>query len=193
VRDRQERFALTRTYREDHPGGMASALAGLWIDPQLLDGPLVFDGLRGADEVEHAAALLPLALFVVLEAPDVARVSRLMGRGDPFDQIGGEHGEDAALDRLQHFADVGVPEASAHFSHLEEQALLELVRTGAVTAEALRSSLAIVLEERRSYDPQAAHAALLAAAPLRTVFVDTERRPPEFVADRIIRFLQQYM
>jgi hypothetical protein len=193
IRDRTQRFAYTRAFRDLRPGGMAAALADLWIDFRLLDGPLLFDGLRGANEVRHAASLLPLALFVVLEAPDVSRVSRIMGRGDPFDQIGGEKDEDAALDGLQHFADIGAPEATDVFSHLEEQALLELVRTGAVTAEALRSSLAIVVEERRNYDPAATSAALLEAAPLRTVIVDTVRHGPDYVADRIIRFVQQRM
>jgi hypothetical protein len=193
VRDRAQRFAYTRAYRELQPGGMAAALAELWIDPRQLDGPLLFDGLRGSNEVRHAATLLPLALFVVLEAPDVARVSRLMGRGDPFDQIGGEGLENAALDGLQHFADIGAAEAGAYFSHLEEQALLELVRTGAVTAEALRSSLAIVVEERRNYNPIGTSAALLEAAPLRTVIIDTSRHPPEDVAARMIRFVDQFM
>lgn len=193
VRDRKQRFEYTRAFREQHAGGMAAALAQLWIDPEQLDGALLFDGLRGADEVRHAAALLPLALFVVLEAPDVARVSRLMGRGDPFDQIGGEGRENATLDHVQHFADVGAPEAAAYFSHLEEQALLELVRTGAVTADTLRDSLTIVIEERRNYDPAGASAALLEDAPFRTIIIDTQRHAPESVADRMIRFVQKYM
>ena len=193
VRDRKLRFEYTRAYREQHGGGMAYALSQLWIDPELLSGALLFDGLRGANEVTHAAELLPLALFVVLEAPDVVRVSRLMGRGDPFDQIGGEGAENVVLDHVQHFVDIGAPQASEYFSHLEEQALLELVRTGAASAESLRDSLAIVIEERRNYDPTAASAALLDAAPLRTIIVDTQRNAPDYVAARIIRFVQQYM
>jgi hypothetical protein len=193
IRDRKQRFEYTRLYREQYPGGMAHALAQLWIDPEEFDGALLFDGLRGANEVVEAAALLPLALFVVLDAPDVARVSRLMGRGDPFDQIGGESTENAGLDQIQHFADVGAPQAAAYFSAIEEQALLELVRTGAVSAEALRDSLAIVVEERRNYDPAATRSALVDAAPKRTLIVDTQRHAPDQVADRITRFLYQYM
>lgn len=197
VRDRKLRFAYTRSYREQHPGGMADALAQIRIDPQVQDGALLFDGLRGANEVTHAAALLPYALFVVLEAPDAVRVARLMGRNDPFDQIGGERlpaaQPDSMPDSVQRFADIGAPEAQECFAHLEEQALLDLVRTGAVTAEALRNSLAIVLEERRSYDPAAAKAALLEAAPLRTLVVDTQRHPPAEVGALIMRFVLQRM
>ncbi len=180
-------------FAAQHAGGMAYALSQLWIDPLRLEGALLFDGLRGANEVSHAAALLPLALFVVLEAPDVVRVARLMGRGDPFDQIGGEGVENVMLDHVQHFADIGAPEASEYFSHLEEQALLELVRTGAAGAETLRDSLAIVIEERRNYDPAAATAALLDAAPLRTIIVNTQQHGPDYVAARVLRFVQQYM
>ncbi len=73
------------------------------------------------------------------------------------------------------------------------EALLELVRTGAASADSLRESLAIVIEERRNYDPTAASAALLDAAPLRTIIVDTQRHGPDYVAARIVRFVQQYM
>jgi hypothetical protein len=197
VRDRKARFAYTRAYREQHPGGMAHALAQIQIDPAVQDGALLFDGLRGADEVAHAAELLPYALFVVLEAPDAVRVGRLMGRSDPFDQISAERtpaveGE-AGATAVQHFADIGAPQAAAFFTQPEEQALLDLVRTGSATAEALRDSLAIVLEERRSYDPAAAKAALLETAPLRTLVVDTVRHAPEAVGALVRRFVVQRM
>ena len=188
VTDRTRRFAYTRAYRESHPGGMAQALAQLWIDPLALPTLLLFDGLRGEDEVTHAAGLLPTARFVVLQAPDVVRVARLMGRGDPFDQIGGAVLEDSRLDPIQTFADVGASQAETLFTRLEEQALLELVRTGSVTAEALRAALTIVGEERRNYDPTAACAALQRAAPTRTLVVDTARHPPKQVATQIMDF-----
>jgi hypothetical protein len=197
VRDRKTRFAYTRAWREQNPGGMADALAQLQIEPQVQDGALLFDGLRGANEVTHAAALLPYALFVVLEAPDAVRVARLMGRDDPFDQIGGGRipgaEPEAAATAVRRFTDIGAPQAEEFFTQPEEQALLEMVRSGVVTAEALRDSLAIVLEERRSYDPAAAKAALLQAAPLRTLVLDTQRHAPEAVGALIMRFVVQRM
>lgn len=197
VRERKARFAYTRAYRELHPGGMAHALAQLQIDPGVLDGALLFDGLRGDNEVAHAAVLLPYALFVVLEAPDVVRVARLLGRNDPFDGIGGERAPGAPAEGTHagalRFADIGAGEAEGHFTPEEEQALLELVRSGAVTDAALRDSLGIVLEERRSYDPAAAKAALLEAAPLRTLVVDTQRHDPAEVGALIKRFVLQRM
>ena len=190
--DRKLRFAYTRAYRDQNPGGMAHALAQLWIDPQVQEGALLFDGLRGANEVTHAAALLPNALFVVLQAPDAVRVARLMGRNDPFDRIGGNR-PDAGSDSVQRFADIGADEAAGSFSEVEEEALLDLVRSGTVSAAALRDSLAIVLEERRSYDPAATKAALLDAAPFRTLVVDTQRHPPEEVGALIARFVLRQM
>jgi hypothetical protein len=94
---------------------------------------------------------------------------------------------------MQHFADIGAAEAQEHFTPVEEQALLDLVRSGGVTAEALRDSLAIVLEERRSYDPAAAKAALIEVAPLRTLVVDTQRHTPQEVGALIGRFVLQRM
>ena len=87
VSDREERFALTAHYREAHPGGMAQALGGLWADP-LAAEPLVFDGLRGLNEVQYAAEAFAAWRFINLHAPDALRVRRLLGRGDAFDQVG---------------------------------------------------------------------------------------------------------
>lgn len=197
VADRKARFAFTRAWREQNPGGMAHALAQLQIDTSVQDGALLFDGLRGANEATHAAELLPYALFVVLEAPDAVRVARLLGRNDPFDGIGGDTPSvaqaEGAQSSMQHFADIGAAEAQEHFTPVEEQALLDLVRSGGVTAEALRDSLAIVLEERRSYDPAAAKAALIEVAPLRTLVVDTQRHTPQEVGALIGRFVLQRM
>jgi hypothetical protein len=186
VQDRKLRFEYTRAYRELYPGGMAHALAQLWIDPAALLDLLLFDGLRGESEVRHAACLLPDARFVVLEAPDFVRVTRLMGRGDPFDAVGGLAPNAAA--GLDSFAALGVSEASVLFAAAEERALLNMVTAGRVSAAELRSSLAIVMEERRNYDPQAARAALSQVAPERTLVVNTAQHPPVVVADQICRF-----
>jgi hypothetical protein len=193
VRDRAQRFALTRLYRETHPGGMGDALAQLAVAPALLAGLLLFDGLRGANEVVAAARQLPAARFVLLDAPDAVRVTRLMGRNDPFDAIGAGDGDGAAdqAGTLSDFAALGLPEAAGLVATREEQALLALVRSGAVTAEQLRGSLAIVTEERRNYDPAATRAALLAAAAERTLLVDTHALPPAAVAAAILHFIEK--
>lgn len=193
VKDRKQRFAYTRAYREQHPGGMAYALTQLWVDPGVLASALLFDGLRGASEVEHAAALLPAARFIVLEARDVIRVARLMGRGDPFDQIGGAAREQTGFSHIDTFNAIGVPEADGLFTPLEAQALLELVRTGAATPDALRSALEIVIEERRNYDPRAAALTLTRVAKDRTLVIDTELSAPVQVAAQIAGFAAEWM
>ncbi|MEM7030827.1 MAG: AAA family ATPase, partial [Chloroflexota bacterium] len=88
VRDRTERFDYTRRYRQIFAGGMAHALSQLWVNPQELPTPhLLFDGLRGENEVKYAAELLPNAFFIVLDAPNDVRIQRLLGRDDSFDQV----------------------------------------------------------------------------------------------------------
>jgi hypothetical protein len=191
VQDRKQRFAYTRAYREQYPGGMAHALSQLWIGPPMLPQLLLFDGLRGENEVTYAATLLPSARFAVLNAPDVVRVSRLAGRGDPFDQIGGATIENPSLDHIHSFADIDAPAATGFFSPEDEQALLELVRSGATSAGDLRKGLDIVMEERRNYDPAATTAALLAAAPDRTCVIDTVRLDPEQVATEIVELVKK--
>lgn len=182
VTDRAERFAYTRRYRAQNPGGLAQALSQLWVDPTRWPQPLCFDGLRGAEEVGYAAQHLPRARFAVLDAPDVVRVERLLGRGDRFDRLATSPtaATGSALPGLD------VPGADALFTPEEQARLSALVTGGAVSADDLRAKVAIVVTERQNYDPAAAIAALTRLAPERTVVVDTTRNSPEEAA-RLIR------
>jgi L-alanine-DL-glutamate epimerase-like enolase superfamily enzyme len=202
VHDRKQRFDLTRAYRERYPGGMGHALAQLMVDnargdpirtPNVSEGAelsaptlLLFDGLRGENEVRYAAQALPLARFVMLDAPDVVRVARLMGRNDPFDQLAG--GRPAPDESPHSFIELGAPEAVGLFSRLEEATLLRLAQTPAARDD-LRRSLAIVAEERRNYDPAATRAALLDAAPARALVIDTAAQDPAAVAQQILALM----
>ncbi len=186
VTDRTQRFDYTRRYREANPGGMAHALTGLSIDPEKHPGLILFDGLRGVNEVKYAIEVLPLARFVVLITPDVVRVQRLLGRNDAFDQIElGPTGEGISEGELTSFADLGLAEASKVFSSAEESRLLALVNQQGVAADDLTAKLRIIIEERRNYDPAATRAAVAELAPFRSVEVDTALRSPEEAAIRI--------
>jgi len=190
VSDRARRFAYTRDYRAQHPGGMGEALASLFVDAQVTPGLLLFDGLRGANEVSFAATALPYAHFIVLEAPDVVRVIRLMNRNDPFDMIAARPAGPSAQ-QPGRFADLVLPDAAALFSEQEQHALLELVDAGDVTKDDLRAALAIVVEERRNYDPVATRRALEEVAADRTLVVDTVADAPHDVALRVIASLRR--
>jgi hypothetical protein len=186
VTDRGQRFAYTRRYRERYAGGMAHALSQLWVKedaPQLL----IFDGLRGANEVAYAASAFPQARFVMLDAPDLIRLQRLLGRGDAFDQI---QTAAPAQEDGSSFATLGVPEASAIFSPAEEATILGWLHSGAVTADQLRAKLQIVVEERRNYDPVSTLEALRTHAPDATLYVDTVTHAPSNVAALVIDWLE---
>ncbi|CAN5481928.1 ATPase [soil metagenome] len=189
VTDRKLRFNYTRRFRAQFAGGMSHALTQLWIDPTELPANLIFDGLRGADEVTHALHALPQARFVVLHAPDVVRVQRLLGRNDVFDQVAGAAQRGAQSQAINSFADLGLPEATALFTSAEEQQLLTLLAHGSVTADDLRAKLQIVVEERRNYDPSAAIAVLQADAPDRTLVIDTTQNTPAQVTRALVNFM----
>src|SRR6266403_461146 len=59
VTDRVKRFEYTARYRARYPGGMAHALSRLAVDPAGAGSLLLFDGLRGLNEVQHAANYFP--------------------------------------------------------------------------------------------------------------------------------------
>lgn len=192
VTDRAERFALTRRYRELYPGGMGYALSQLWIEPQPGESALyIFDGLRGVNEVTAACTTLPAARFVVLDAPDVVRVQRLLGRSDSFDQVAVSVSPVAKS--AQRLADIGLPAGDELFSEDEIDRLLSLcappVGSGTVPIDELQARLKIVLEEKRNYDPSAALAALRTQAPERTLVIDTTLVSASQAADRIAAWL----
>jgi hypothetical protein len=185
--DRIERLSYTRRYRERFPGGIAHLLAQASVAPA--QPLLLFDGLRGEDEVSFAVEALPRARFVAMDAPDVLRLARMLTRNDPFDWVkrAATDGQaSVAPEALDSFAALGVAEASDLFSRTEEHALLALVHSGAVAAADLRDKLTIVVEERRNYDPAKAIAALTALAPERTFVIETSSYTPLQVARAII-------
>lgn len=182
VTDRAERFDYTRRYRERYGGGMAHALTSLRVDSDIAQQTLLFDGLRGADEVRYAAEYLPQARFLVLDAPDVLRVERLLTRRDAFDQIAAATQTDTSniFDNL--------PGVDEFFGPIEKQHLRALVDQGNVSADDLRAKLSIVITERRNYDPTAAITELTRLASPRTLVVNTAETKPEEVARQVIEF-----
>ena len=192
VIDRAQRFRYTRRYRQEFPGGMAHALSQLWVDPTQHPGLLLFDGLRGENEVTFAARHFPQARFVVLHAPDGVRVQRLLGRQDAFDRIAAGVGIAAGPERgapVPDLATLAGKEAADLFSPAETQALLALLQDGRVGPEELAAKVRIVLAERANYDPDAARRALERLAPQRTLLVDTTRLDPQAAAHRIAAFV----
>ncbi|WP_420596456.1 ATPase [Deinococcus sp.] len=185
VTDRQQRFALTARYRAGHPGGMAQALGGLWTVPEPGE-QLVFDGLRGLDEVRYAAEHCPQWRFVNLHAPDALRVQRLLGRNDRFDRVntseiaGPDSNLRTELTQLGGAAQVFTP------AELDELAGLHVQGH---TASDILTKTRIVISERQNYDPAAARALLLTLPPWRVLDIDTAQTAPPEVTARVSSWL----
>lgn len=182
ITDRVTRLEYTARYRKLFGGGVAHALTRLVIDPTRLPPPLLFDGVRGRDEVVYAVDHLPHSRFIVLHAPDEVRVQRLLGRGDAFDQTSLEVSGDvrAALAAL--------PNVEAVFTPAQLDRLAGL--TGADTGDELIKQVAIVVAERRNYDPDAARRVLEQRLPSdRLLVIDTTAAGPDAVAGQISDWL----
>jgi hypothetical protein len=187
VRDRRLRFDYTRRYRERFHSGMAHALTQLWIAPTA-GARLIFDGLRGENEVTAAASSLPLAHFVVLDAPDLVRVQRLVQRNDAFDQLAST----AVSSRIDP-STLDLPaDAQSFFSAADLATMADWVSSGSVAGGDLRAKLDIVIEERRNYDPGAAAAALRRVAPQRMLLIDTVTHPASAVVQQVAEWWHTY-
>ena len=160
---------------------MGDVLRWLTLPAVLPSGAILFDGLRGEAEVTSALAL-PAARFLVLECAPEERLWRLCGRNDPFD---GTHGrETAATGEGAESIRAGLVEQK--FDSLVSGDVLDrLTRSLAdlnIDPAVVSRGAAIIVEESRHYDPDAATAALRRLAPNRTLVVDTAATRPADVA-----------
>ncbi len=184
IRDRAARFDFTRRYRRQFPGGMAHVLSRLHIEPAALNNNLLlFDGLRGANEVTHAATLLPNAQFLVLTAPDFVRIQRLLGRNDEFDNISNPAAATANL-QLE-------PTVEASLSPTEKALITDWIMRGDVTLDDVNAKCQIVVKERSNYNSDATLAALHAHAPRRTIHAQTELNLPAQIAKLVKAHLKE--
>ena len=191
VTDRAERFDATRQYREQFPGGMAHALSALAMSPAVASGLLIFDGLRGENEIRHAAASLPNARFLMLDAPDAVRIRRLVGRQESFDRLVTA----SPLEKIQDdgtlsLAAMGVSDLESILALDQQQEILRWVQEGQVSADELAAKAHIIIAERRNYDPMATREALSAYAGDRSLVVDTASSKPEEIADDAVAWLR---
>jgi hypothetical protein len=190
VRDRLQRFRLTARYRERNPGGLAHALSRLRVDPDVITGrQVVFDGLRGLDEIRWAIDHLPRTRFLGLRAPESVRLLRLLGRGEGFDYAavgapaGGGRDASSLIDAVPGLEEVVPAE--------ELTALLASPALREAPLEEIAAKAAILVEEARNYDPAAAlHALEAELGPWRRLILNTAVAGPEEVASQVARWLE---
>jgi hypothetical protein len=191
VRDRVERFRMTARYRERNPGGMAYALARLRVDPAALGGHLIFDGLRGVDEVHWAIEHLPRSRFLGLRAPESVRLLRLLGRHEKFDFAEVRSAALATAERDVESLLRAVEGLDGVISREELAAVLSTSALEGVPLDEIASKAAILVEESRNYDPAATLRMLEAElGPWRHLIVNTAVHSPEQVADQVARWLR---
>ena len=181
VTNRIKRVEYTARYREKNPGGMAQALGQVVVKVAQENEPFIFDGLRGLNEVQHGSSYFPQSRFIVLEAPDVVRLNRLLNRGDQFDVVESRPG---TIDQSLMETFRSIPEIEAVFT---PQQLSQIAQIAAdYTSEEILKKVAIIVEERRNYDPEVSRDYLTQALPpQRVLVIDTTTAPPEGVVARI--------
>lgn len=190
VRDRLERFRLTARYRERHRGGMAHALSRLRVDPAALDALLVFDGLRGADELGWAIEHLPRARFLALDAPEWVRLVRLLDRAEGFDHTDLAGALPGHAGRGVESLVAAVPGLDAVVPGEDLDRLLRSPALARVAFDEIASKAAILVAEARSYDPRAAGRLLESRlGPERRLLVDTSTTAPDEVVERVVAWL----
>ncbi len=189
VTDRVERFEYTARYRAKFPGGMAHALSQLIINPNQAQPLLIFDGLRGLNEVQHAVKYFLQARFIVLDAPDTVRLRRLLQRGDIFDTTGipvpGSLSSQNSMAALS-----AVPHVEAVFSGAQLQQIATAARAAQIPVDEVVQKVSIIVTERRNYDSSTARVYLARTLPAqRVLVVDTASHSTDEVAKKVAEWL----
>jgi hypothetical protein len=190
ITDRLERFEYTARYRQKYPGGMAHALSQLMVNPTETEPCLIFDGLRGLNEVENAVRFFTQARFVVLDAPDTVRLGRLLQRGDMFDHVT----PTATLSLNQDLLTVlrSIPHSETIFSEEQLQQIAHTAHSAQIPTEEVVAKLSIIIKERRNYDSGAARAYLTQHLPARRCcIIDTAQQPASSVAQQLAKWLAE--
>lgn len=189
VDDRVKRFEYTARYRAQHAGGMAYALSRLAINAQKTASLLIFDGLRGLNEVQHAATYFPKAQFIVLDAPDAVRLSRLLKRADSFDSTS----LDTTLADKNLIADLqAIPNISAIFNDEQLFQIARSTRAADYSIDEVVKKTSIIVEERRNYDPATARVFLSHKLPPEQVLViGTATQSPDEVTARVEKWVKK--
>ena len=185
VLDRLARFQYTARYRAMFPGGMAHALSKLWLAESDLSRPLLFDGLRGLNEIQAALESLPHSRFIVLAAPDLIRISRLLNRGDLFDAVESVANQttfdaETALRQIPGLTDLFTTTQVAAIARLADE----------LPVRELAQKVTIIVEERRHYNPESTTAYLQNnLSEDRCLVIDTVAHNTATVARQIGRWL----
>lgn len=188
VGDRLERFELTRRYREAYPGGMVHAL-GQYLGGRFFEanppeerGTLVFDNLRGLDEARAGVETFPEARFILLDAPPLVRLLRLIGRHDSFDQV--------AATRLENTSFAEQLTALDGLQTVFDPCELARLEAHGVPKEDLLKATRIILGEAAQYDMTAAAAYLRVEKDAKSfLYLDTAERSVDEVQARIQEWL----
>ncbi|MDX2271934.1 MAG: hypothetical protein NW237_08275 [Cyanobacteriota bacterium] len=189
---RLQRMKLTQQFRERVAGGMASILDHLWIQVSNTDPSiLIFDGLRGESEVSYAIAALPNARFVLLEAPAVTRLQRLLKRQDQFDMVTTIPETEQDTDLFpESFDQLNVGAVDHLFSSFEQKQLLKWAQDESILKSNLVSKIQILLEESQNYNTETTKQTLLDLASSRTLVVDTSQVSSVEASNLIGQFIQ---
>ena len=183
VTNRLERFELTRRYRKTHPGGMVHALLKYFeTHPYGGEKTLLFDNLRGLEETQAAVQTLPNARFILLDAPPLVRLLRLVGRHDRFDRV--------AATRLENtsFAEQ-LLEIKGLETVFDPYEVARLEARGVPETDLLRAAR-IIVGEAQHYDMDAAAAYLRETQTTETfLYLDTADLSPDAVQAQVRAWL----
>ncbi len=176
VDDRLERFKLTSRFREQFPGGIAYILGNSSIESYHKGTILLFDGMRGLDEIRYAVKNLPQALFLVLLASDKIRLLRLVSRRDPFDKVE----TDINKENLNPLKKIFNPQDFDYF--------VEEVKKGNLSQSELLQKAEIILTEQNLYQQDPVVHYLKENAVGRTLIFDTEIKSANEIANETVLF-----
>lgn len=175
VAERGERFRMTWVYRSLFPAGMAHVLNELDIRAPGWS-MIMFDGLRGENEIAAGADFFPDAKLIMFDLPFVIRIERILGRGDSFDLV------DIDTENL-------FPGIDELLDEKEKEKLLALAEQWTYSIADLQRGWKIIQTERRNYADEPMRAAVREKRWDRGIIIDTSENTREETGQQCIDFI----
>ncbi len=167
LKGREARFAATRRFAQEVPGGLAAAFSWLHYRGDM-PIPLVSEGVRGPDEIRYVLENAPRWRVFEMWVPPLVRLRRLSGRVESFDQLAN-------------------PDAAVDVSFLPREVQDEALRLY-TSGEISQAALVTLHAEAQNYGHQPFDRANTTA---RYRFLNIEQLAPEDAAAELARFIHE--
>lgn len=181
---RIDRYSYVGKFREYYYGGMAYVLDNIYLK-NINPSCLIFDGLRGENEVKYAVEKFPKAHFIALITSDFNRLIRLIFRDDPHDRTNKPYYQ-VPLKKIKKLSDIDQLFSILDFSDDEKNEIIKLLEATQNAFYKISNLLKILAKDKQLNNPDSSIAFLKKYAFEKSYIYDNSHSEATAIAEKVI-------